>query len=193
MHVHGYDQDKLRSQGVTPTHIIYSKISTFDTFLQMLMQVALDPQAQSQVREGEESEADVLKIVANLVSTVIKIKPDLSPTLTTPVSLKLLHALTLIYTDKEDLRELADCLMSHLARSQFEDKEKFPMMVEVVWHVKNIEGFERALSLSKTFKLYKTLTQIAYQSGEPDFYLWIHAVVDEGAYKLEWAMRTVYE
>jgi len=47
LRVHGYDEDKLRSQGVTPTHIIYSKISTFDTFLQTLMQVALSPDAQS--------------------------------------------------------------------------------------------------------------------------------------------------
>jgi len=49
---HGYDKDHLRSQGTTPTLVVYGKLSTFDSFLQMLIQVALIPELQSQIREN---------------------------------------------------------------------------------------------------------------------------------------------
>ena len=66
-------------------------------------------------------------------------------------------------------------------------------MVQLVWKVNAVQGCEKALDLAEKFSLYKTLTQIAYQSKDSRMYARIHDVVDSGLYKLEWAMRTVYE
>ena len=52
LRVHGFDEDRLRSQGVTPTHVIYSRISMFDTFLQKLIEVALSPDSFEQILQG---------------------------------------------------------------------------------------------------------------------------------------------
>lgn len=43
---HGYDDAQFRSKGTTPTHLIYSKISKFDFFLQTVIQIALTPNVQ---------------------------------------------------------------------------------------------------------------------------------------------------
>lgn len=44
---HDYDENKLRTQGTTPMHVIYSRISMFDCFLQVVVQIALSPDTQS--------------------------------------------------------------------------------------------------------------------------------------------------
>ena len=71
---HGYDDSKLKSQGTTPTHVVYSRISTFDLFLQNAIHVALSPDALSQICQGEESDADVLKVALRVVSLVLEIE-----------------------------------------------------------------------------------------------------------------------
>lgn len=44
---HDFDENKLRTQGTTPMHVIYSRISMFDYFLQVVVQIALSPDTQS--------------------------------------------------------------------------------------------------------------------------------------------------
>jgi len=130
----------------------------------------------------------------SLVSRVLEIKTELTPTLAVPDSVKLLYRLALRCTEAADLASIVLSTLVHLSKCQelpmLEQKE---MMVQLVWHVRNVLGDLRALDLCKAFELCKTLTQIAYRGGTPEHYERIYSVVDEGAYKLEWAMRTVYE
>ena len=69
------------------------------------------------------------------------------------------------------------------------------LMVQLVWHVCAIESINRGLDLARDFRLYKTLTQIAYQGGKLEHYDRIYEILgnEQGEYKVEWAMRTVYE
>ena len=39
-------------------------------------------------------------------------------------------------------------------------------MVKLIWKVFRVIGCVEALNAAKTFKLYKTLTQIAYHGGQ---------------------------
>ena len=66
-------------------------------------------------------------------------------------------------------------------------------MVQLVWHVQKVEGYLQALDLAKKFRLYKTLTNLAYHSHDSEFYEKIHEIVDSGEYKIEWAIRAVFE
>lgn len=70
-------------------------------------------------------------------------------------------------------------------------------MVSLVWQIQRVNsaenGYEKALEYAKKFKLYKTLTQVAYRSNQVDLYDSIHEVIEGTDYRVEWAMRTVYE
>ena len=66
-------------------------------------------------------------------------------------------------------------------------------MVKLTWHARTILGTEHALELSKNFNLFKTMTQIAYHGGAPEHYQYIYEVIQSQKYRLEWAMRAVYE
>ena len=80
--------------------------------------------------------------------------------------------------------------MLHLRVSTIERPQA--LMVELVKRIHMLDDANLALDLAKNFELYKTLTQLAYLSGEL-YYERIHAIVDSGAYKLEFAMRVVYD
>ena len=66
-------------------------------------------------------------------------------------------------------------------------------MVQLALHAREVLGTEAALDLSKNFNLFKTMTRIAYQGGEPEHYQHIYETVQSQKYRLEWAMRAVYE
>ena len=66
-------------------------------------------------------------------------------------------------------------------------------MVQLVWHVNAIAGCIEALNLAEKFTLYKTLTQLAYKGDEPEHYERLYRLIDSKAYKIEWAMRAIYD
>ena len=66
-------------------------------------------------------------------------------------------------------------------------------MVKLVWKVFRVIGCVEALNAARNFNLYKTLTQIAYHGGQREHYSHIYDIVNNGDYRLEWAMRAIYE
>ena len=86
MTVHGYDAAKLSAQSKTPTHVIYSNLSRFDTFLQMLITIAIQPNLQSYIRVGQETEQDVFSAAMKVICRIFALERDenivLAPTLT---------------------------------------------------------------------------------------------------------------
>ena len=70
--VHGYDEEKFSSQGTTPTHVIYSRISFFDSLIKTVIQIVLNPSSQSRIRiEGKETEKDVFNASMRIVVAVL--------------------------------------------------------------------------------------------------------------------------
>ena len=127
----------------------------------------------------------------DIIIQLLEIKHDLTPTISQDHMIIAFFNLALSCERSTDLEKVADKILAHLQVSNVENK--FPMMVQLVWKVNQILGCEQALELAKSFNLFKTLTQIAYQSNNQNHYDKIHEIVDNGLYKLEWAMRTVYE
>lgn len=70
-------------------------------------------------------------------------------------------------------------------------------MVSLIWQIQRVNGatngYVKALDYAKKFKLYKTLTQVAYRSNQVQLYEAIHEVIEMGFYRVEWALRAVYE
>ena len=56
MTVHGYDKAKLDSQSKTPTHVIYGSLTRFDSFFKTIIMIVLNPNQQSHIRVGRETE-----------------------------------------------------------------------------------------------------------------------------------------
>ena len=116
--VHGYDEAKFRSQGTTPTHVIYSRISSFDSFFRTIIQIVLNPISQSQIRvEGKETEKDVFNAAMRIVVAVLLLAPDLTPTLVQPETISLLFALATRCENKADLERVDDKIMFYLQQS----------------------------------------------------------------------------
>ena len=107
----------------------------------------------------------------------------------------LLFDLTSRCEDRNVLDNIADPVFRFLEASTLQDK--YPRMVSLVWQIQRVNsaenGYEKALEYAKKFKLYKTLTQVAYRSNQVDLYDSIHEVIEGTDYRVEWAMRTVYE
>ena len=81
--------------------------------------------------------------------------------------------------------------MLHLQESLLEDKNQ--RMVRLAWHVQQVSGFEAAIILARKFRIFKTVTNLAYHSGDTELYEAIYEIVDSNEYQLVWAMRAVYD
>ena len=55
----GYNEDKFKSQGMTATHVIFSRISSFDLFVQTVVHIALSPNESIRIRGDKGTERDV--------------------------------------------------------------------------------------------------------------------------------------
>ena len=195
---HGYDQEKLRSQGTSANHVVYGKVSMFDCLLRTVIHIALDPDSQSQVREDsmKETADDVFKAATSILLKVLELQNDglnMVQTMSIEANLVPLHQFTLNCMSKEDLVQLDQKVLYFLDESIIDDRKQ--LMVQLVWHVCSIESINRGLDLARDFRLYKTLTQIAYQGGKLEHYDRIYEILgnEQGEYRVEWAMRTVYD
>ena len=111
---YGYNDDKFRSQGTTATHVIFSRISSFDLFVQTVAHIALSPNESSQIRQGEETERDVYDASMEIITLVLDIKPDLTPTLSQEQMVRLLLNLAMNCYNSNDLDKIAGKILFHL-------------------------------------------------------------------------------
>lgn len=131
----------------------------------------------------------VLEMHLSLTSQVSN--SDLTPTLSQPSTINLVAGLALRCNDKEVLKKVDGQILFLLSRSELQSRQS--LMVALVRHLESTVSIEHALDICKTFRMFKSLTQIAYRGGQPHHFNYIYSVVNSQEYKLEWAMREVFE